>query len=526
MIDWLLSGRPVPTASIAVGFSFLMAMFRRRREQGTRPRALSFNSAVMMQSSFPAAVNMIDPLINATLTLQRAPSKEQMVQMLTKLKTFDRFMAVPTRGRGGCFMERQEVDIEAHLIWDKCADGQAAWRRVEEVILTPLSIDKTASPWWEIVVIQPENGDQTIILFRIHHIIGDGISLVQAMNTVFSDANGEAVDISMPGLSSSRRRARPSILTLTYRFFRDLVHCAALAKSSFDSMLAFTAQDKRRMLYTGNRKIIFFPNVELEFIKQLKNGLNVTVNDIMLGAVAGAILRYCKQMDDPVLKRAEARAQRGMSSSRRSEQGEDGEMLLSGLLMRALVPVAVPRESPASDEEVGASLRNRWAFASVKLPMNSGTAKARAKEANATMNGIKQSLVIPIQIWLQNHLLANSPRFFINDTCYDTFKRHSMVFSNVPGPTFPVYVAGQRVTGIQMIFPNLIAQVGIISYDGQVGFNMVLDDNVVKNPDLLRQAYVQELRDLAQAAGVEFPEAIALRSEKPAGLGLLSGEAL
>jgi len=521
----------VPTVSIAFAISLLLVMSRRRRNQGPRQRALSFNSSAMMQSTFPANVNMIDPIINGALTVAKAPTKDNVLQMLEKIKIYDRFVAVPTREREGCFMPRQELDLQAHLKWESVADGPASWKRVEEIIVSPLSIDKAIQPWWELVVVQPDNGDQTIVLFRIHHIIGDGISLIQAMNSLFTDMDGSEIEIEIPGLSSSRgRSSRPSIFTLAGRVVRDFIHCAALAKSSFDSSLAFTAQDKRRLVYTNNRKILFFPTVELSFIKKIKNSLGVTVNDIMLSAVTGAILRYCHAVGDPVIERARARATRGSSFGWRGGAAENKEeyeeMRLSGLLMRALVPVALPREPPADENEKANSLRNRWAFASVKLPVNSGTAKGRAETVNATMNAIKRSLVIPIQLWLQDRVLANSPRFFFNNTCLDIFKRHSMVFSNVPGPSFPVFLAGERVTGIQMLFPNLIAQVGILSYDGQVAFNMILDDDVVTKPGMLRDCYVEELRDLAEAADLHFPESIAQRALKPAGLGLLAGEAL
>lgn len=39
------------------------------------------------------------------------------------------------------------------------------------------------------------------------------------------------------------------------------------------------------------------------------------------------------------------------------------------------------------------------------------------------------------------------------------FSRHTLVFSNVPGPAQPVSIGGKRVLGIYSAFPNLITQV-------------------------------------------------------------------
>ena len=51
------------------------------------------------------------------------------------------------------------------------------------------------------------------------------------------------------------------------------------------------------------------------------------------------------------------------------------------------------------------------------------------------------------------------PLSLSRQTCYDIFTRHTCVFTNVPGPGKAILFAKQEVTGIQMVFPNLISQV-------------------------------------------------------------------
>ena len=41
--------------------------------------------------------------------------------------------------------------------------------------------------------------------------------------------------------------------------------------------------------------------------------------------------------------------------------------------------------------------------------------------------------------------------------------------------------------------------------------NMVVDDEVVTSHEILRECYVEELREMAASSGVEFPEAIGER---------------
>jgi hypothetical protein len=77
------------------------------------------------------------------------------------------------------------------------------------------------------------------------------------------------------------------------------------------------------------------------------------------------------------------------------------------------------------------------------------------------------------------------------------------VFSNLPGPEERVAVAGcgQPLLGLQVTFPNLIPQALLLSYHGNVYFNLSLDGEAV-DVALLRQAWLTELKELALALGV------------------------
>jgi len=79
---------------------------------------------------------------------------------------------------------------------------------------------------------------------------------------------------------------------------------------------------------------------------------------------------------------------------------------------------------------------------------------------------------------IQNNVVPLLPVSSAQQTCYDIFTRHSLVFSNVPGPDKQCLLAGKAVTGLQMFYANLIPQIILISYAGKVYGNMVLDTDV------------------------------------------------
>ena len=56
--------------------------------------------------------------------------------------------------------------------------------------------------------------------------------------------------------------------------------------------------------------------------------------------------------------------------------------------------------------------------------------------------------------------------------------------------------------GLQVIFPNLIPQVLIVSYSNGVYCNMSLDPELVDECDKLPQLFLDELAEVAKAFGV------------------------
>lgn len=64
---------------------------------------------------------------------------------------------------------------------------------------------------------------------------------------------------------------------------------------------------------------------------------------------------------------------------------------------------------------------------------------------------LKAGPMAAIQMGFQSAVLQHLPLSLLQSTAHDIFARHSVVFSNVPGPTAPVYVGdtGVAVVGMQ-----------------------------------------------------------------------------
>ena len=98
---------------------------------------------------------------------------------------------------------------------------------------------------------------------------------------------------------------------------------------------------------------------------------------------------------------------------------------------------------------------------------------------------------------------CNAPDFLFGKVAQNLFSRHSVVFSNVPGPAEPVFICGKRLVGLQGIYPNLITQLICISYCGEMQMNLVTDPDIIDAPATLSEYYLDELNALASHYGID-----------------------
>jgi hypothetical protein len=79
----------------------------------------------------------------------------------------------------------------------------------------------------------------------------------------------------------------------------------------------------------------------------------------------------------------------------------------------------------------------------------------------------------------------------------------NLVVTNVPGPQFPLYLAGRELTDIFPIVPlggNLNLGIAVVSYNGALDFGLVGDFVVMHDLEDLADDFVAALSELAAAA--------------------------
>ena len=322
-------------------------------------------------------------------------------------------------------------------------------------------LDRT-KPLWELWLVEGLEEGRFAVVGKSHHALVDGISGVD-ITTVLFDLEEEP---DHPPVRPPKWAPRPEptdleLLTDAWRERatspREIVRGVRAALRGPRQVLrglndagrfaagAAAAPSTPFNVEIGPHRRLAFVRADLSDFKRVKNAHGGTVNDVVLSVVAGALGNYLRA------------------------RGHD----TSDLKLRAMVPVSV-----RADEERGA-LGNRISAMMAPLPVGSEDPIERLRIVTETMGDLKGSGqavgaelltkltdFAPPTIASQAARLQPAQRFF------------NLVVTNVPGPQFPLYLLGRRMSSIFPLVPLARRQalcVGIMSYDGQIDFGLVGD---------------------------------------------------
>jgi len=330
-------------------------------------------------------------------------------------------------------------------------------------------LDRT-KPLWELWLVEGLDGDRFAVVGKSHHALVDGISGVD-ITTVLFDLEEEPDN---PPVRPPKWAPRPEPSDLD--LLKDALHERLTSPREIVRGIRAALRGPRQVLRDladtgkflegaaaapstpfnveiGPHRRLAFVRAHLDDFKRVKNTHGGTVNDVVLSVVAGALGNYLRA------------------------RGHDTD----DLKMRAMVPVSV-----RADEERGA-LGNRISAMMAPLPVSLRDPVERLHVVSETMGDLKGSGqavgaelltkltdFAPPTIASQAARLQPAQRFF------------NLVVTNVPGPQFPLYLMGRRMTSIFPLVPLARRQalcVGIMSYDGQIDFGLVGDYDAMADLD-------------------------------------------
>ncbi|KNC96778.1 acyltransferase, WS/DGAT/MGAT [Spizellomyces punctatus DAOM BR117] len=447
-----------------------------------RERKMSLFSQILSHKcgAFPTKTGIPPTTVHSVFYLEKLPTVTQLKRLLEEriLSRYHRFSAIPIESQDGTisWQPYETVDTDAHIIRKTISSESEIKTYVESLFGRMWDVSK---PLWFVHLLQNDNNGNSAIVFEIHHVLGDGLSQMQILGDFVTNENGQPLTMDEKKFKKLQsRRPKPSLLsrvwTRTVLFAntgRAFVKVLGLPILRGDSETAVKTAVSR--FASSNRILITVPPISLQSIKLIKDKLHVTVNDVLLAALGGAMRMYLQYRSDPNIT---------------------DPSLRSRVRLRALMPYSFPR--PLDD------LHNKWTMISAELPVRQPDPLSRVKFAKQTMDAIKSSPEPLVAVQLQQLAYKALGHELSAQTNLDLFARHTCIFTNVPGFQERIYICGQPVLGMQPVVSNALLQVSAVSYDNFIWMNFVVDGETVIQPERLAQYMVREVEELARAAGV------------------------
>lgn len=388
--------------------------------------------------------------------------------------------------------EDDDLDVEYHVRRIGVPQPGDA-RELGELVgrLTSYKLNRQ-KPLWEAWVIEGLEDGRIALLQKMHHSLIDGMSgagLAEVMLDLTPEprpANPEVKDSlagqEVPGqVELLARGALNTALRTPFRvarFARQTVQQAAVAiPMATGNAVTLPLQAPRTTLNVDPTPHRSFANasVSLERVKAAKKAYDVKMNDIVLALCAGAMRDYLIEIGD--LPEAPLTAQVPVSMR---VEGDDGVGNKVGSLTCSL---ATDVGDPVA--------RLMTIHASTSAAKEMRQAMAVHQIMGATETTPPGLIALAARMYTRNNLARFMP------------PASNVVISNVPGPPFPLYIAGGMVEAIYPMGPLLMGMslnITVFSYRDNIDFGFMSCPESVPDPFQIADGIEKALAELEAAA--------------------------
>ena len=432
-----------------------------------------------------------------------------------RLLRHDRFrQRVEEDGGGHVWVDDDAFDLDRHLVFRRLP-GAAGPKQLRALVgrLATEPLDPMR-PLWRFDLVENFEGTHALIA-RIHHCIADGIALVGVTLSLADDWQPASVGadeaagrerhsedeahgfggLFEPLADGAMRAARlagqalgASLAAATDEVARQRLIEAGARMTADALRIALMADDSPTPLKgrPGGRKAVAWNDpIPLDEVKAVCRALGVSVNDVLLSCVAGAVHRYLEGLGHATV----------------------------GQEIRAMVPVNLrpPEAEPA--------LGNHFGLVPLVLPVGIANPVERLYEVRRRMDELKggyQGMLAFALLSAVGHAPAPAQRAVLEYLAH----KGTAVMTNVPGPTRALGFLGRRIAQAMFWVPQsgtIGLGVSIFSYDGGVQFGVIADTAICPDPQAIVDAFGPEFerllltlsmlpRELVQAGRLDGPE--------------------
>ncbi len=347
-------------------------------------------------------------------------------------------------------------------------------------------------PLWEVYLIEGLGDGRVAVLSKSHQVLVDGVGvdLGQVLLDVDPEPNpvmpegwapaseptpaGLVVDalaqtVQRPWTAVETLRSNVGALTRTIADGAGRVSAVANALANRRA----APESPFNMAPSAQRRIVCV-RTDLKDYRTVRRAHGGTVNDVILATLTGAIRAWLMTRADKVG---------------------------SGRRLRALVPMSV------IDEELEpTSLGSQVVAHLVDLPIGEVSPVVRLHQVSyalrahsETGRAVAASRIAGVAGFAPTTFHALGSRV----AAEESGSHVNLVVTNVPGPQFPMYLAGARMVEtfpVPPLQPGFSLAIGVTSYDGGVFYGITADRDALPDVDLLGQCVTEALDELLDSA--------------------------
>ncbi len=398
-----------------------------------------------------------------------------------------RVVEVPLRVHHPVWVDDTDFEVDRH-IKRIAVPSPGTLRELSDIVGHIASVQlERSKPLWEIWIVEGLENDRVALVAKVHHSSMDGASGAELMPAFFDvepvptepvipppyEPSPAPDDWELMGASAIERlRSLGALPSLARRTMQSITRIRRDRRDTHTA--AGTPLTAPHTVFNGPitaQRSVAFARVPLAQVKAVKNAYRATVNDVLLATCALAMRRYLedrKGLPDEPLVTACPVSVRGDD-----ERGEPNNRL-SVMFTKLHTDVADPVECLLATQKTAAAAKSEHEI------LGSATLGAWAELADPMASRMVSSM------YSSSNLAA----------------RHrpalSFILSNIPGPAFPVYLAGAEMERAYPMGPVLEGaglNVTMMSYRDSVDFGFLGATELV--PDIW---------DLADAVPVAFDE--------------------
>ncbi|MEV0465839.1 wax ester/triacylglycerol synthase family O-acyltransferase [Nocardia tengchongensis] len=438
------------------------------------------------------ALLILDPAADGVV-YEHAAFKAELGRRLHLIPAMTRRLhAVPFNLDHPVWVRDSNFDIDYHvrrLALPSGAGDRGLAELAADIAGRPLDRSR---PLWEMWVVEGLPHGKVAVVSKYHHAIVDGITGTNMMMHLcdmqpgvtytppadITPAEDEPSDLQLAGealLNLPGRLGMVGMVPKTVGILGGLVQ--RRRESGGRGMpLPFTAPRTPFNRAITQHRAISFEQTELSDIKEIKTAFGVKVNDVVLAVVGGALRSYLELHDE--LPETSLMASVPVSTHDTSRH-EEGTNKVSTIFARLYTEIedpvarvlAIAEDNRGAKEEhnlIGADFLQDWGK---YAPPNTFQLAARA---------------------------------------YSSFKLadhhpvvHNLVISNVPGPNFPMYFLGVRVSSMYPfgpVFHGAGLTATVISNNGHLDFGFIACKELVPDVDKIADAVPEVITELLKAA--------------------------